>query len=622
MNRQPLECLQQLYGYSSFRSRQQEIIEHVVAGGHALVVMPTGSGKSLCYQIPALCREGVGVVVSPLIALMQDQIAALQQLGIAAEAIHSGMPYVQVQDIKDRLLAGDIDLLYVAPERLVMPEFLQLLQQCNPALFAIDEAHCLSQWGHDFRPHYAQLSVVAQTFADVPRIALTATADSPTRKDIVTQLQLQQGTTYVSGFDRPNIHYAVVERNSAKQQVWQFIEQHHALDSGIVYCISRKKVDDMAAWLQDKGVCALPYHAGLSSRVRAENQQRFVREERAVVVATIAFGMGIDKPDVRFVVHMNIPKSIEAYYQETGRAGRDGLPANAYMIYGLEDVAMHRQWIDSSNAPDNQKRIEQQKLNALLGFCEASRCRRKILLEYFGDCCEACNNCDTCQNKPETFDATVDAQKALSCVHRTGQLFGVSYLIDVLLGKTNDRICRFGHQRQSTFGIGKQYSKKQWQNIFRQLVAHNLLEVDIAGHGGLRITPKGRLFLRNRDSIALRTYPKRESSVIASKSTATGTPIQLQLHSEADKALYQRLKELRQQLAKEQNVPAYVIFHDKTLMELALQKPQSLQAMLQINGIGDMKIQRYGQALLDIIAPQQQPTSDAGAAQNDTPTAV
>ncbi|MEM7589309.1 MAG: DNA helicase RecQ, partial [Myxococcota bacterium] len=589
--KQPLDCLQQLYGYDTFRSQQQEIIEHVVQGGHALVVMPTGAGKSLCYQIPALCRSGVGIVVSPLIALMQDQIAALQQLGIAAGAIHSGMSYGYVQQMKDRLLAGEVDLLYVAPERLLMPEFLELLQRCSLALFAIDEAHCLSQWGHDFRPHYAQLSLLGKTFPDVPRIALTATADAPTRKDIVAQLQLQQGNIYVDGFDRPNIYYAVTERNNPKQQAWRFIQEHHPQDSGIIYCISRKKVDEMAAWLQERDVCALPYHAGLSPRARMEHQNRFVREEQVLVVATIAFGMGIDKPDVRFVLHMNIPKSMEAYYQETGRAGRDGLPANAYMIYGLEDAAMHRHWIDDSNAPDNQKRIEHQKLNALLGFCEASRCRRKILLEYFGDSCDACNRCDTCDHKPETFDGTIAVQKALSCVHRTGQRFGVSYLIDVLLGKTTDRIQRFGHHRQTTFGIGTQYNKKQWQNIFRQLVAHNLLAVDIVGHGGLSITLKGRAFLRNKDLIALRTYPKAQASRLKPTATTASSSSPLQLQNEADKALYQRLKALRQQLAKAQNVPAYVIFHDKTLLELAVHKPQSLQAMLQINGIGDVKLQ-------------------------------
>ena len=504
----PLKILQQRYGYDHFRDQQADIVDHVIAGHHTLVLMPTGGGKSLCYQIPALCREGVGVVVSPLIALMHDQIAALEQLGIAAGAINSAMPWKQVREFKDKMRNGSLDLLYVAPERLVMLDFLELLDDCQIALFAIDEAHCVSQWGHDFRPDYAALSVLVERFPETPRIALTATADAPTRRDIISRLGLSDGKTFISGFDRPNIHYTIAERNNPKQQVWQFIQKQHPKDSGIVYCISRKKVDEIAEWLQKRGSNALPYHAGLSNDMRARNQERFLREDNIIIVATIAFGMGIDKPDVRFVIHMNIPKNIEAYYQETGRAGRDGLPSNAYMIYGMDGAAMQRSWIEDSKAPDNQKRIEHQKLNALLGLCEAASCRRQILLEYFGDQCEPCGNCDTCDNKPDTFDGTIAVQKALSCVHRTGQRFGVAYLIDVLLGKTNDRISRFNHDQQSTYGIGKEYSKREWLNIFRQLVAQNLLSVDITGYGGLSITQKGRAFLKDKKAMALRAYPK------------------------------------------------------------------------------------------------------------------
>ncbi len=453
---------------------------------------------------------------------------------------------------------GTIDLLYVAPERLVMLEFLELLDECDIALFAIDEAHCMSQWGHDFRPDYAALSVLVERFPEIPRIALTATADAPTRKDIIDRLGLANGKIFSSSFDRPNIHYTIAERNNPKQQVWKFIQGQHAKDSGIVYCISRKKVDEMAQWLQERGVNALPYHAGLPADIRATNQERFLRGDNIIMVATIAFGMGIDKPDVRFVVHMNIPKNIEAYYQETGRAGRDGLPSNAYMVYGMDDAAMQRSWIENSEAHENQKRIEHQKLNALLGLCEATCCRRQILLEYFGDQCEPCGNCDTCDIKPESFDGTIAAQKALSCVHRTGQRFGVAYLVDVLLGKTNARISRFKHDQQSTYGIGVEYSRREWLNIFRQLVAQNLLAVDIAGHGGLSITQKGRTFLNEKEKIDLRSYPKNLKHEDGPKRIRQKVaPI---VTTQADNALFQALKATRNILAKANNVPPYIIF--------------------------------------------------------------
>jgi len=594
----PLEILQQRYGYDQFRDQQADIVDNVIAGNHTFVLMPTGGGKSLCYQIPALCRKGIGIVISPLIALMQDQISALEQLGISAGAINSAMPWEQVRDFQDKMRNGSLDLLYVAPERLVMPEFLQLLDECRIALFAVDEAHCMSQWGHDFRPDYTALTILAERFPNTPRIALTATADAPTRKDIIERLRLSEGKTFISNFDRPNIHYTIENRNNPKQQVWKFIQDQHAQDSGIIYCISRKKVDEMADWLQERGIKALPYHAGLSTDVRAQNQERFLREDNIIIVATIAFGMGIDKPDVRFVVHMNIPKNIEAYYQETGRAGRDGLPSNAYMIYGIDDAAMQRSWIESSEAPETQKRIEHQKLNALLGLCEAACCRRQILLEYFGDQCEPCNNCDTCDHKPETFDGTVAAQKAISCAYRTGQKFGVTYLIDVLLGKTNERINRFQHDQQSTYGIGVEYSKNEWVNIFRQLVAQNLLAVDLAGHGGLMITPKGTSFLKQKEAIDLRAYPK----ALKSKSSASARPkIDTTLNTQEDKTLFQALKVTRQTLAKTHNVPPYIIFHDKALAEMAMHKPQTLDEMLAVNGVGEAKLKRYGSTFLETI---------------------
>jgi len=593
----PLTILKQTYGYGQFRGQQAEIIDHVVQGGSAFVLMPTGSGKSLCYQIPSLCREGVGVIISPLIALMQDQITALEQLGISAGAINSGMPYGEVLRVRQKLENNQLDLLYVAPERLVMEEFLELLDQVNIALFAIDEAHCVSQWGHDFRPDYTALSLLARRFKGIPRIALTATADKATRKDIVDRLKLGDGKTFVGGFDRPNIHYSILERNNPKKQVFDFIKNNHSEDSGIIYCISRKKVEDMAQWLQGKDINALPYHAGLTPQVRSRNQDRFLREDNIIIVATIAFGMGIDKPDVRYVAHMNIPKSIEAYYQETGRAGRDGLPSNAYMIYGMDDAAMQRNWIENSEAPDIQKRIENQKLNALLGLCEAAICRRQILLEYFDDTGEPCGNCDTCDTKPETFDGTIAAQMALSAVFRTGQRFGMVYVVDVLMGKVDDRIQRFGHDKQSTFGIGDKLSKNEWQNIFRQLVSQNLLMVDVNEHNGIKITEKGFLFLKKKESVNFRKLTEKQKA----RKEKSGKKSKVVLDNDLDQSLYENLRTARQLMAKKRRVPAYVIFNDKTLIELAQERPQSFEEMLGISGIGEAKLKKFGQTLLDVI---------------------
>ena len=597
----PAHILHRTYGYEHFRGEQEAIISHVINGGHAFVLMPTGSGKSLCYQIPALCRDGIGIVISPLIALMQDQVAALERLGITAAAINSAMNSTSIAETKKRMREGTIDLVYVAPERLLMDDFLSFLDTITIALFAIDEAHCVSQWGHDFRPHYTGLSLLAERFPQVPRIALTATADTPTRKDIVERLHLQQGRTFIAGFDRPNIHYSIAVKNNPKQQLLSFIKEHHEGDSGIVYCLSRAMVDEVAEWLREQGYKALAYHAGMDTESRARHQEGFLKGENIIMVATIAFGMGIDKPDVRFVVHLTIPKNIEAYYQETGRAGRDGLPANAMMVYGMSDAAMQRSFIENSNAPEAQKRIEHQKLNALLGLCEAATCRRQIILEYFGDNGKPCHHCDTCLVPPTTFDGTIAAQKAISCVYRTEQRFGVAYLIDVLLGKDDPRIRSFGHDLISTFGIGRDHSKQEWQSIFRQLVAQNLLMVDIAEHGGLKMTDQGRQFLKTKQSIKLRHY---SGGTKVAAPTSSKAP--LVFDNESDQALFILLKARRMEIAKAENVPPYVIFHDKTLREFVLHKPRSLEEMGKISGVGDVKMRRYGESFLVAITEESQ----------------
>ena len=564
----PLDILKKTYGYDAFRGQQAAIIDHVTAGQNAFVLMPTGSGKSLCYQIPSLCREGVGVVISPLIALMQDQVSALQQLGIRAAAINSSMDWRHIAEVKDAIRSGSIDMVYVAPERLLMEDFLALLAESPIALFAIDEAHCVSQWGHDFRPDYVQLSILAERFPQVPRVALTATADAPTRKDIIERLHLSDGQSFLGGFDRPNIHYSITIKDSPKQQLLAFIRGQHLGDSGIVYCLSRKSVDETAAWLQKEGFNAIAYHAGMEGGERMRAQERFLREENVIMVPTVAFGMGIDKPDVRFVAHMTIPKNIEAYYQETRRT-----------------------------APDNQKRIEHQKLGALLGLCEALCCRRQALLDYFGDMAQPCGNCDTCMDPPEGFDGMVAAQKAISCVFRTGQRFGVNYLIDILLGKENERATNFGHDRLSVFGVGTEFSKSDWQSIFRQLVAQNLLAVDISEHGGLSITPQGHAFLKNKEELRLR----RPTATKTKKSGRTPSKGAVPLREE-DSSLLAALKAKRLAIARAQNVPPYVIFHDKTLVEMASLRPGTLEALLLVSGVGESKMQRYGRDFLDVIA--------------------
>ena len=592
----PLAVLNRVFGYPSFRGAQAEVIERVIGGGDALVLMPTGGGKSLCYQIPALIRPGTGLVVSPLIALMQDQVDALRQLGVRAAFLNSSLPPREQSEVEAALLAGELDLLYVAPERLLTERFLELLGRTPVALFAIDEAHCVSQWGHDFRPEYCQLDVLHARWPEVPRIALTATADAPTRREIVARLGLEGAAQFVSSFDRPNIRYRIVEKSEPRRQLLELLRERPPGESGIVYCLSRRKVDETAAFLRDQGFDALAYHAGMDAERRRAHQARFLSGEGVIVVATIAFGMGIDKPDVRFVAHLDLPKSLEAYYQETGRAGRDGLPAEAWMAYGMQDVVMMRRIIESSEAEERFKRVELHKLNALLGYCETTECRRQVMLGYFGETLEApCGNCDTCLTPVDTWDGTVAAQKAMSCVYRTGQRFGVVYLIEVLLGKENERIRRFGHQGISTFGIGRDLSADQWRSVYRQLVAAGLLAVDIEGHGSLRLTEQSRPVLRGERKVRLRRDPERRRTRDRVKSTGVSLDPEAQL-------LWDRLRGLRRELAEQQGVPPYVIFGDLTLRELVQFRPRDEDALSRISGIGAMKLERYGRELLAALA--------------------
>ncbi len=596
MSESALNLLQTVFGYDAFRPPQQEVINHLVDGGDAVVLMPTGGGKSLCYQIPAMLRDGVGIIVSPLIALMHDQVSALQQNGVRAAFLNSSLALDEARQVESQLRRGELDLLYVAPERLVTAGFLQLLEQIEIALFAIDEAHCVSQWGHDFRPEYIQLSILHERFPQVPRIALTATADETTRQDIIARLNLHQAEKYISGFDRPNIRYRISQvQNNAREALLRFIRNEHEGECGIVYCLSRKRVEQIADWLTSKGLTALPYHAGLPGEMRQKHQMRFLQEDGVIIVATIAFGMGIDKPDVRFVAHLNLPKSLEAYYQETGRAGRDGLPADAWMSYGLQDVIITlRQMLESSEADETHKRIERFKLESILGFAELTGCRRQALLAYFGDHLdEPCGNCDTCLSPVETWDATEVAQKALSCVHRTGQRFGVNYLIDVLLGKDMARIRQFGHDRLSVYGIGKELDNSQWRSVFRQLIARNLLTVDIQGHGGLHLSESCREVLRGETRLMLRKERKPE------KATRRGR----RDHNIAatDSSLWEALRECRSTLARELDVPPYVIFHDATLMEMLERQPTTAEQLLRISGVGERKRDNYGEAFLEVI---------------------
>jgi ATP-dependent DNA helicase RecQ len=602
MTGQPLDILHTVFGYERFRAPQAEVIDTLMTGGDALVLMPTGGGKSLCYQIPAIARAGTGVVVSPLIALMQDQVAALTQAGVRAAFLNSTLDAAQARAIEQQFLKGDLDLLYVAPERLMLERTLDLFSRTRISLFAIDEAHCVSQWGHDFRPDYIGLSVLHERFPDVPRIALTATADEPTRREIIARLKLEDARVFISSFDRPNIGYRIAQNNGgAREQLLHFIKTEHEGEAGIVYCLSRKKVDEIAAWLQTKGLTALPYHAGLTAEVRERHQSRFLKEDGVVIVATIAFGMGIDKPNVRFVAHLNLPKSIEAYYQETGRAGRDGLPADAWMVYGLQDVITLRQMLEGSDADDAHKRVERHKLDAMLGLSELTTCRRQALLAYFGEAgSPPCGNCDTCLDPPQTWDASVPAQKALSCVHRTGQRFGVNYLIDVLMGKDDERMRRFGHDKSTTFGIGKDVSQTEWRGIFRQLISRGLLAVDLEGHGALRLTDACRSVLRGEERLMLRREAKPEKVRAAPRSRTTI------FAREEDSRLWEALRKRRRELADEQGVPPYVVFHDATLMEMVEACPQTLDELAHVSGVGERKLEAYGDDFLEVIRAHAQ----------------
>ena len=603
-NSSALQTLHDVFGYSSFRGEQQAVVEHVTAGGDALVLMPTGGGKSLCYQLPALLRAGVAIVISPLIALMQDQVDALKQLGVRAAFLNSSQDADEARAITAQLMRGELQIVYVAPERLLMSGFLSLLDEIEEgtgiALFAIDEAHCVSQWGHDFRPEYRKLTVLHERFPHVPRIALTATADAPTRAEIIERLQLEKARQFVSSFDRPNIKYRVTQKANAKAQLEAFLEAEHANDAGIIYCLSRRKVEETADWLKQRGWDALPYHAGLDANIRNQNQRRFLREEGVIMVATVAFGMGIDKPNVRFVAHLDIPKSMEGYYQETGRAGRDGLPANAWMTYGLGDVVSMRQMLDKGDAPEERKMVERQKLDALLGFCESTSCRHQILLRYFGEQHAGnCGQCDNCLEPVDTWDATQAAQMALSCVYRTGQRFGVVHLIDVLLGKPTPKVRQFSHENLSTFGIGKGLSQSQWGSVFRQLAAGGYLESDVEAFGGLKLTEAAKPVLKGLSEVWLR----RDIEVTTRKSSKAerGSRAKESYAQVNDDPLWLALKAKRMELAKEQGVPPYVIFHDSTLLEIHQQKPASLSAMSRITGVGQAKLERYGDEFLQVL---------------------
>ena len=598
----PLEILKTVFGYDAFRDSQGEIVDHMVGGGDALVLMPTGGGKSLCYQIPALVRPGTALVVSPLIALMKDQVGALLEYGVRATYINSSLPAGMAAELEQQMVAGHFDLVYVAPERLMTERFLAKLAQTRLALFAIDEAHCVSQWGHDFRPEYLQLSALAQRFPQIPRIALTATADVPTRRDIIERLQLQTARIFISGFDRPNIRYRVVLKDNPRRQLVDLLQESYADQAAIVYCMTRKRVDETAAHLEEAGLKAVPYHAGLDARTRHDHQERFLREEGLVVVATLAFGMGIDKPDVRLVAHLDPPRSLEAYYQETGRAGRDGLPAEAWMCYSAADVAMLRGMIDRGEAPVEQKRIEQQRLGTLLGYCETTECRRQVLLRYFGqEMAQRCGNCDTCLNPVETWDATVPAQKLMSCIVRTGQRFGAAHLVSVLLGEASERIVELQHDRLSTFGIGGELSPVQWRSVVRQLVAAGLLDVD-QQYGGLRLNEASQPVLRGEREVMLRedpTPPARKRR--RDKGLRSGAPAPV---AAGDEKLFQALKARRLALSREHGVPPYVIFHDTTLKEMASQRPADMAALGRITGVGQAKLKRYGAVFLEVITGQ------------------
>lgn len=596
-----LNILKEIFGYPAFRGQQAEVITHFANGGDCLVLMPTGGGKSLCYQIPALLRDGTAIVVSPLIALMQNQVAALHEIGVHAAVLNSSLSLQEAVAVEQKLQNGEYDLLYVAPERLLTTRFLNLIARIPIALFAIDEAHCVSQWGHDFRPEYIQLSVLHERFPKVPRIALTATADMDTRKEIIERLGLDTARVFVSSFDRPNIRYQIIDKTNSRTQLLSFIQAEHQGDAGIVYCLSRKKVDETAAWLVNQGVRAVAYHAGMSMQQRSINQEKFLREESIVMVATIAFGMGIDKPDVRFVAHLDLPKSIEGYYQETGRAGRDGQAANAWMVYGLGDVIQQRRMIEESEAQLKFKQVATRKLEAMLSLCETTTCRRSRLLSYFGEADTApCGNCDTCINPPQVWDATIEVQKALSCVYRTGQNFGAGHLIDVLRGNLTERVQQWHHDRISTFGIGKDLPEKAWRAVFRQIVALGLLTTDSEGHGALCLTDISRAVLKGQQTVHLRLQVQVQVQAKSKRSSEKRLD-DVALLDSAERYLWEQLRTWRAKTAKEHGVPAYVIFHDTTLHELVRLCPRTEDELRQVTGIGVRKFDKYGNHLMEIL---------------------
>jgi ATP-dependent DNA helicase RecQ len=595
----PATVLKHYFGFDHFYENQEAIINSLISGQDAFVLMPTGGGKSLCYQIPAMIRPGVGIIVSPLIALMQDQVDGLKQFGIHAYYINSTLHSAEIRNMEKKLLSNEMDLLYVAPERLFMPDFLQKLEKTKISLFAIDEAHCVSQWGHDFRPEYLQLNMLYEKFPRVPRIALTATADTATCRDILSKLHLKDARQYVSSFDRPNIQYSVVIKKNAKKQLDDFISQEHRGDSGIVYCLTRKKVETTAAWLSQKGYNALPYHAGLDAFVRMKHQRAFQEQEGVIIVATIAFGMGIDKPNVRFVAHLDMPKNIESYYQETGRAGRDGEKSSAWLAYDLSDIVTIGKILENSEGDDAFKRIQYQRLQAMIGYCETIDCRRPVLLNYFGEPYDkACGNCDNCLEEVEKWDGTIAVQKAMSCIYRTGERFGVKYLTDVLLGKEDKRIKGFRHDGISTFGIGKELGSNEWKSVYRQIVAAGYAEIDIKGYGGLFLTNKGRTFLKSKETIYLRKEVVKSKK--ASRRLRDKTPAVLP-DLEYSQSLFEDLRQLRLDISKEKKVPPYVIFHDRTLKEIASKQPVSIEEMVGLYGVGEIKLKKFGQIFVDFM---------------------